>query len=123
MVEERTYWYLGKGPIDVPYWTDVISCETKFEGKPILAPMLFTAREKVEAELRWFNEHEPDENPRAIEVWGEDSANRGLDNTPPTEIFAINKWLLGEYLNDSAISCVVVDHEVKLVQDLLIELK
>ena len=123
VLSERTYWYLGSGAINVPYWTDVVSCDTEVEGAPVLAPMLFTTREKVEAELRWFREGEPDEYLRAIKVWGEDFWNRALNNTPPIEVFEIGEWLLREHLKDSDIHYVMVDHEVQPAQELIEELR
>jgi hypothetical protein len=119
---ERTYWYLGKSPINVPYWTDVTHCETETEGQAVLAPMLFTTRDKAEAELRWFNEEEPDEYLRAIKVWGEDSWNRALDNTPSLQVFEIGEWLLREHLSDSEITYVMIDHALKPARRLAEEL-
>jgi hypothetical protein len=121
-VEERAYWYLGKSPINVPYWTDVTHCETEADGEPVSAPMLFTTRDKAEAELRGFNEEEPDEYLRAISVWGEDDWNRALDNTPPLQVFEIGEWLLKEHLKDSALTYVMIDHELKPAQWLAKEL-
>jgi hypothetical protein len=34
---ERTYWYLGKSPTNVPYWTAVTHCETETEGQSVRA--------------------------------------------------------------------------------------
>ena len=119
---ERTYWYLGTSPINVPYWTDVTHYETKTEGRPVLAPMLFTTRGKAEAELRGFNEVEPDEYLRAIKVHGEDVWNRALDDTPPLQVFEIGEWLLREHLNDSEITHVMIDHALKSARRLAEEL-
>ena len=98
-------------------------CETEVNGEPIIAPMLFTTRDKAEAELRWFNTEEPDEYLRAIRVWGEDDWNRALDNTPPQQVFEIGEWLLREHLNDSELTWVMVDHEPKPAQELAQELR
>jgi hypothetical protein len=53
---EPTYWYLGVSPISVPYWSDVTMCETKVGDDTVVAPMLFSAREGAEAELRVHGE-------------------------------------------------------------------
>jgi hypothetical protein len=103
---EWLYWYLGMGPINVPYWTDVTSCEAEADGTPVMAPMLFTTRDKAEAILRGFNKVEPDEYLRAVRVWGEDVWIRALDNTPPLQVFEIGEWLLREHLEDSELTYV-----------------
>jgi hypothetical protein len=112
-MEERIYWYLGKSPIDVPYWTEVTPYETEAEGRTVRAPMLFTTRDKAEAVLRGFNDEEPDEYLRAINAGGEDEWNHALSNTPPHEVFEIGEWLLREHLNDSEIEYVMVDYELR----------
>ncbi len=119
----ETYWYLGKGPIDVPYWTSVLSHEAEVEGEPPLVPMLFTTWEKAEAELLAFNEQEADEYLRNVQRWGEETMNRALDNTPLTKIFEIDRWLLREHLLDSELVYVMIDYELKSAQRLAEELR
>jgi hypothetical protein len=121
-MEERSYWYLGNGPIDVPHWTDVTPYEPEVEGRPVRAPMLFTTRDKAETELRSFDEGEADEYLRAIREVGEDAWNRALDNTPEHQVCEIGEWLRREHLNDSEIEYVMVDHELRSAQGLAADL-
>jgi hypothetical protein len=51
-MSQPCYWYLGTSPISVPYWSDVAMCEAEFGDDRVVAPMLFTTREKADAELR-----------------------------------------------------------------------
>jgi len=84
--------------------------------------MFFTTREKAEAELRSFNEEEPEEYLRGIKVWGEDEWNHAIDNTPAHQVFEIGEWLLREHLNDCKIEYVMIDDELKSARRLAEEL-
>jgi hypothetical protein len=71
--------------------------------------MLFTTREKAEAELRSIVEGEADAYLQAVGEYGEKAMNAALDNTPEHQVFEIGAWLLGEHLKDSDVTYVVVD--------------
>jgi hypothetical protein len=122
-MSEPSYWYLGTSPISVPYWSDVTMYETEVGDDRVLAPMLFTTREKAAAELRRHEEAEADAYLQAVERYGEEDLNKALDNTPEQQVFGIGAWLLGEHLKDSDHRYVMVDSEVKTPIDLLAELE
>jgi hypothetical protein len=122
-MSEPSYWYLGTSPISVPYWSDVTMYETEVGDDRVLAPMLFTTREKAAAELRRHEEAEADAYLQAVERYGEEDLNKALDNTPEQQVFGIGAWLLGEHLKDSDHRYVMVDGEVKTPIDLLAELE
>jgi hypothetical protein len=106
---ERSYWYVATTPLSVPHWTEVTSYETEVRGERVLVPMLFTTREKAEAELRSIVEGEADAYLQAVGEYGEKAMNAALDNTPEHQVFEIEAWLLGEHLKDSDVTYVVVD--------------
>jgi hypothetical protein len=122
-MSQPCYWYLGTSPISVPYWSDVAMCEAEFGDDRVVAPMLFTTREKADAELRLHEEAEADAYLQAVERYGEENLNKALDNTPEPQVFEIGAWLLGEHLKDSDHMYVMVDGEVKTYVDFLVELE
>jgi hypothetical protein len=115
---EPTYWYLGVSPISVPYWFDVTMCETKVGDDPVVAPMLFSAREGAEAELREHGEAEADAYLGAVREYGAADVDEALDNTPEQRVFGIGAWLLGEHLKDSDYMYVMLDGRVRLAWEL-----
>ena len=119
---ETTYWYLGVSPISVPYWSNVTMCEAEVGDDRVVAPMLFTAREAAETELREHGRAEADAYLRAVRKYGAESVNEALDNTPEQRVFGIGAWLLGEHLKDSDHMYVVLDGRVRLAWELAEEL-
>ena len=123
IVPEPSYWYLGVSPISVPYWSEVTMCEMEVGGERVVAPMLFTEREKADSELRRHEEAEADAYLQVVKRYGKDEVNRALDNTPEQQVFGIGAWLLGEHLKDSDHMYVMVDGQVRLAWELAGELK
>jgi hypothetical protein len=119
---EPTYWYLGVSPISVPYWSDVTMCGAEVGDDAVVAPMLFTAREGAEAELREHGEAEADAYLRAVREHGAAAVDEALDNTPEQRVFGIGAWLLGEHLKDSDHMYVMLDGRVRLAWELAEEL-
>ena len=116
-MSEREWWYLATAPVSVPAWTEAVWLEAEVEGESEAVPavMLFSTREKAEAQLRSIEEQEPDDYLRAEGEWGEDRWNQALDNTPPLQVFAMGEWLLAEHLKDWTILYVAVDGEPRPV--------
>jgi hypothetical protein len=120
---ETSYWYVAVGPLSVPYWPEVAMCETEVGGERVVAPMLFTNREKAEAELQTLREGEADTYLRAVDEYGEKNMNEALNNTPEKRVFEIDPWLLGEHLKDSDLMYVMVDDRLRLASELSEELR
>jgi hypothetical protein len=120
---ETSYWYVAVGPLSVPYWPEVAMCETEVGGERVVAPMLFTNREKAEAELQTLREGEADAYLRAVDEYGEKNMNEALNNTPEKRVFEIDPWLLGEHLKDSDLMYVMVDDRLRLASELSEELR
>jgi hypothetical protein len=122
-MSETSYWYVAVGPLSVPYWPVVAMCEVEVGGELVVAPMLFTNREKAEAELQTLREGEADAYLWAIDQYGEKNMNEALDNTPEKRVFEIDPWVLGEHLKDSDLMYVMVDDRLRLARELSEELR
>ena len=120
---ERSFWYVASTPLSVPGWAEVASYETEVGGERVVAPMLFSTREKAEAQLRWIAQGEAEAYLRAVEEFGEEDINEALDNTPEQGVFEIGTWLLGEHLKESDVEYVVVDDQMRLARELVEELE
>ncbi len=120
---EGSYWYIAVAPLSIPYWTEVTTCEMEFGGDTVVAPMLFTTRDKAAAELREWDEGAADAYLRLVEECTESMVNRALDNTPGLSVYEIDRWLLGEHLGDSDLVYVILDNEVSYAWALADELK
>jgi hypothetical protein len=97
--------------------------EMEAEDLRVVAPMLFTAREIAEAELRTLGEGMPDAYLRAVGEYGETEVNEALDNTPELRVFEIDPWLLREHLESSALAFVIVDDRLRFAEELAEELR
>ena len=43
-MDEERYWYVGREPLSIPWWTEVIKWGHKEAIERVDAPMLFTTR-------------------------------------------------------------------------------
>jgi hypothetical protein len=118
-----SYWYVAVTPVSDPFWEEVVMFEMEAEGLLVDAPMLFTARESAEAELRTLGEGMADAYLQAVGEYGETEVNEALDNTPELRVFEIDPWLLGEHLGNSALEFVILDDRLRLAEELAEELR
>src|SRR5215212_9333717 len=119
----ETYCYIGNSPLSIPWWTEVLKWQDREGGERVDAPMLFSTMAGAEEELHSLQQAEADEYLRLVENVGEGTVNRALNNTPSSKVFVLDAETLQDNLEDSDFPYVVVDHELKLRQDFVEELK
>jgi hypothetical protein len=107
-LEDQPYWYLGMSRLSIPWWTEVIKWAHREGVERVDAPMLFTAIEGAGEQLRALHGDAADNYLRLVEQHGEEEVNEAYDNTPPTKVFEVDKWMLLDYLEDSDFLCLMV---------------
>jgi DNA-binding transcriptional ArsR family regulator len=116
-MDEQRYWYLGRSPLSIPWWTEVIKWGYEVGGERVDAPMLFSTKARAMEQLRELEGAAADEYLRLVEEHGEEYVNRAYDNTPPTMIFSLDAETLLDNLEDSDFTYVRYDGRMMLRQD------
>lgn len=109
--------------LSVPWWPEAGRWEHEDGDEQVAAPMLFTSQEAAEADLQDVQRRAADNYLDMVEMYGEATTNRALDNTAPPEVHGIDEDLLLGKLEDAEFLCVMVDGRMKLRREMVEELR
>ena len=132
MAAERRYWYLAAGEendlgrsdyvLSIPWWPEAAKYIHEEGDERVAAPLVFTTEQKAEEKRCDYHLVEPDEYLRLKDEYGQEIVNRALDNSAPLQVFATDRGLLVDKLDDADFLCVMVDGRLRLRQDFIEEL-